>query len=83
VSSRRPTFICGGDVTPGPRDSECPNALHDWPLPTGYVDASMVAASRLSRGWGNRKCARCGLYGWTPGRINATTDIERPIEAAP
>lgn len=60
-------FICGGDLRPGPRDTECPNALHDWPLPSGYVDASEVAAHRLSKGWSNRKCTQCGLHGWMPG----------------
>jgi len=77
----KPVFICGGDVSPGPRDSDCPNALHDWPLPSGYVDAAQVAASRLSRRWSNRRCARCGLYGWAPGRINPVTDIERRVDA--
>lgn len=46
------TFICGGDETPGPRDA-CPNALHDYPLPTGYTDASEVAYHRLYKRWSN------------------------------
>lgn len=61
---KRPTFICGGDLTPGPRGTDCPNALHDRPLPSGYVDAAEVAGRRLRTGWANRKCPDCGLYGW-------------------
>lgn len=60
-------LICGGDESPGPRDTDCPNAFHDHPLPTGYVDAAVVAARRLRRGWGNPRCPDCGLYGWTVG----------------
>jgi hypothetical protein len=59
--------ICGGDLRSGPRD-ECPDRLHDFPLPSGYVDASEAAERRMQRGWGNKRCARCGLYGWEPGR---------------
>ena len=60
-------YLCGGDMRPGPRDV-CPDPLHDFPLPTGYVDASEEAMSRLSHGWGNPRCRHCGLHGWTPGR---------------
>lgn len=59
-------FICGGDDRPGPRD-ECPDVLHDYPLPAGYVDAAQAAGRRLSRRWSNTRCRRCGLYGWVPG----------------
>ena len=59
-------FICGGDTTPGPRD-ECPNALHDYPLPSGYVDAAEMAAKRFRRRWSQKRCPDCGLYGWLPG----------------
>ena len=61
-------YLCGGDMRPGPRD-ECPDPLHDWPLPDGYVDAAEVAGSRLGRGWRNVRCERCGLYGWRAGRL--------------
>ena len=74
---RDAVYLCGGDYRPGPRD-ECPDALHDWPLPTGYGDAAEVAASRLYRRWSNTKCPRCGLYGWRPGRIDPTTDVKTP-----
>jgi hypothetical protein len=66
--SRYRAYICGGDMRPGPRETDCPDALHDFPLPSGYVDASEEAMSRLSRGWSSKRCRRCGLYGWTPGR---------------
>jgi hypothetical protein len=62
----RPIFLCGGDFTPGPRDTDCPNALHDHPLPAGYGEAHEVAMSRLYRGWSNLRCPDCGLYGWGP-----------------
>jgi hypothetical protein len=65
---RDAVYLCGGDTTPGQRDA-CPDPLHDWPLPDGYVDAAEVAASRLYRRWANVKCPICGLYGWRPGRI--------------
>ena len=59
-------FICGGDLTSGPRD-DCPNVLHDFPLPAGYVDASEAAEKRLRHRWHNARCPDCGLYGWRPG----------------
>lgn len=43
---------------------DCPNALHDWPLPDAYVAAHEVAMSRISQGWRQKKCPKCGLYGW-------------------
>lgn len=58
-------LICGGDIRPGPRD-ECPDPLHDHPLPRGYVDRSDAAADRLYKKWRSVKCKRCGLYGWVP-----------------
>jgi hypothetical protein len=68
--TRDVVFLCGGyDRTAAPRD-ECPNRLHDWPLPSGYIEADDVARSRLGRGWKNRKCPDCRLYGWEPGRID-------------
>lgn len=50
------------------RDSDCPDPLHEHPLPSGYVAAANEADRRLYRGWKNLKCRRCGLYGWAPGR---------------
>jgi len=71
-------FLCGGDLTPGERD-ECAEPLHDYPLPAGYVDAGEVAARRIAKGWGQRRCPRCGLYGWTPGRpLNDESDQAVP-----
>lgn len=60
-------YLCGGDVTPGPRGTDCPDSLHDHPLPAGYVDAAEEATRRLNKRWANRRCPRCGLYGWAPG----------------
>ena len=74
----RAVYLCGGDFTPGPRE-ECSHSVHDWPLPSGYVDAADVASVRLRRGWANLQCPRCGLYGWAPGRIDPKTD--RRVEA--
>lgn len=68
------TYICGGDLRPGPRGTDCPDTLHDWPLPTGYGDASDVAARRLRKRWGNRRCPDCGLYGWVPPPDGPDTD---------
>jgi len=65
--------LCGGDYRPGPRGN-CPDPVHDWPLPRGYIDATEVAAQRLNRRWRNVPCGQCGLYGWIPGRINPATD---------
>lgn len=81
-------YLCGGDTRPGPRD-ECPNELHDWPLPSGYVDASEEAHRRMRKRWTQKRCPDCGIYGWpTPPsgydavRVPAppTTD-ERPTDA--
>lgn len=69
-------FLCGGDETPGERD-ECPNVLHDFPLPNGYVDASEVAARRLRQHWRNTRCPDCGLYGWMPPPFADVEDQRR------
>lgn len=55
--------ICLADDTPGKR-SDCPNSLHDHPLPDGYVEASEMAAKRLRKRWTQKRCPDCGLYGW-------------------
>ena len=62
-----PVYVCGGYERPGPRD-ECPEHLHDWPLPFGWVEASEAAAIRLFLGWTQVLCLICGKYGWLPGR---------------
>jgi hypothetical protein len=72
----RPVFVCGGDERPGSRGTDCPDSLHDHPLPGGYVAAGDVAARRLRQGWCNVKCRRCGLYGWIP----AAAPPARPAE---
>ena len=59
----RSVVLCFEDFTPGPRD-ECPDRLHDHPLPFGYGEADEVAQRRLRQGWRNRWCRQCGLYGW-------------------
>ena len=69
-------ILCGSS-RPGPRDP-CPDPVHDWPEPGGYVSASEVAGARLRRGWHNVPCGQCDLYGWRPGRIDPTTDHHVP-----
>lgn len=72
-------FLCGGDLAPGPRGTDCPSPLHDWPLPAGYVDAGEVAARRLRKRWGNRRCSVCGVFGWTPGDDARQEDRRPPV----
>lgn len=60
------TYICGGDDRPGARGTDCPNTLHNHPLPDGYVEASIAAGRRIGQGWNNRKCPECSQYGWNP-----------------
>lgn len=63
------TYICGGRTGTGPkREADCPSPLHDWPEPTGYVDATVEADWRLRNGWSNKRCPDCGRYGWQPGK---------------
>lgn len=59
-------YVCGGDLRPGPRGTDCPDPVHDHPLPRGYCDAAEVAEDRLNEGWKNLKCRACGLFGWQP-----------------
>jgi hypothetical protein len=68
------TYLCGGDETPGARGTDCPSALHDHPLPDGYVDASVVAGQRIGNGWSNRQCPACGMHGWAPPAFD-TKDV--------
>jgi len=84
MSRRYAIHICGGDFRPGPRDT-CPDPVHDWPLPAGYVDSFEVADARLRRRWQNVPCPQCDLYGWRPGRIDPTTDhhVPAPERTAP
>lgn len=58
-------YVCGGNETPGPREA-CPNVLHNYPLPEGYNDAAEVAGRRLNRGWKQKRCPQCNIYGWIP-----------------
>lgn len=51
----------------GTTRADCPNPLHDYPLPDGYVDAAEEAAKRVSYGWRNPRCPECNTYGWNPG----------------
>jgi hypothetical protein len=63
------TYLCGGDETPGARGTDCSSALHDHPLPDGYVDASIAAGQRIGNGWStkspNRAHAGLGSRGFT------------------
>jgi hypothetical protein len=78
-------YLCGGDSRSGPRDT-CPDTLHDYPLPAGYVDASEAADRRLYRRWTQKRCPDCGLYGWRPGNPTGDPCDERvpaPVPAGP
>lgn len=66
-------IICGLDETPGPREEECENRIHNYPLPSGYTSAFEVAGRRLRRGWKNPRCPDCGIYGWIPSLRDANT----------
>lgn len=70
-------YLCGGDMRPGPRETDCPDPLHDFPLPSGYSEASEEANSRLNRGWNNTRCDRCGRYGWSPGQPRKGEQLTR------
>jgi transcriptional regulator with XRE-family HTH domain len=75
-------FVCGGDFRSGKRD-DCPDELHDYPLPNGYADAHEMAASRLAKGWQSVRCKACGLYGWIPGHPTGNPCDQRvPCQAA-
>lgn len=67
--SRLPIFLCGGDVERKAPREDCPDILHDWPLPAGYGEAHEEAKARIGRGWSQARCPACGLYGWRPGRM--------------
>ena len=67
-------FLCGGDMSPGPRD-DCPDPVHDFPLPSGYSDAHEVAERRLRKRWRNVRCRTCQLYGWEPPAFDTTPRI--------
>lgn len=45
---------------------DCANAVHGYPLPSGYMAASDEAMWRLEHGWKNPACPECGLFGWKP-----------------
>lgn len=75
-------YVCGGESGTGrDRGTDCPDVLHDWPEPSGYVDASVEADWRLRNGWGNRRCPRCQLYGWEPGKVTEA-HVRRPAAPA-
>lgn len=77
-------YICGGNYARLEPRGECPNLLHDYPLPAGYVDAHEVAQARIANRWSNRKCPQCGLHGWAPGRITDGTNAVRvELQAVP
>ena len=56
------TYLCSPNYDELEERVACPNRLHDWPLPAGYVTAGEVALSRVSQGWRQRRCPDCGLY---------------------
>lgn len=82
MSRRNAIYICGGDTHHLDDREPCPDPLHDWPLPIGYVDASNMAESRLSHGWSNKRCRKCGLYGWTPGQMKGLAAESKRVPIA-
>ncbi len=70
-------YLCGIDYGRLQIRGDCPNTLHDYPLPAGYVEASDVASARLRARWKNQKCPACGLYGWSPSATRPETT--RPV----
>lgn len=77
MSGRRyAIYLCGGDYNRLEPRRDCPNVLHDWPLPAGYVEASDVADARIRAQWSNKRCPDCGLHGWAPGNKRSST---RPV----
>ena len=74
-------IICGGQLSNLQQRDPCPNTLHDWPLPEGYVDCHEVAMARIRHRWNNRKCPDCGIYGWIPGRRHESTNAVK-VEAS-
>ena len=74
-----PTFLCGGNYALLEKRESCPNPLHDWPLPAGYIEAHEIAMKRLRKRWDNKRCPDCQLYGWRAGDpLNDGTDMKVP-----
>ena len=73
-------YICGGDYRLLQSREDCPNPLHDWPLPGGYSDSFEVANARLAARWSSKRCPDCGLYGWIPSlsRRESTNPVHVP-----
>lgn len=62
-------YLCGGETgTAVHRSTDCPNAVHDYPLLNGYTDAAREATKCFNHGWHDVCCPDCGIYGWCPGR---------------
>lgn len=79
MARRKPIYVCGGAYHLLDAREVCPNPLHDWPLPSGYVEASEMADSRLSQGWSNVRCPDCDLYGWVQGRMGGVAGESRRV----
>jgi hypothetical protein len=75
-------FICGGNYAHLEPRGDCPNSLHDWPLPNGYVDGCEMADARLRYRWKNVKCPDCSLYGWLPGEFRGLAKESKKVEYA-
>ena len=72
MTVREVVYVCGGQTgTGGARETSCSSTLHDWPLPSGYVDAVEEAHWRLRNGWANSRCFECATYGWRPGKVTS------------
>lgn len=83
-SNANAVYICGGRFESLQDRGDCPNPLHDWPLPEGYVEASEVADSRLAHGWSNEQCPDCLIYGWVMGSFRglAATSVRVRAEVS-
>jgi hypothetical protein len=73
-------YICGDDYGRLQKREDCPDSVHDWPLPDGYGACFAVAEARVAARWSNKRCPACGLYGWIPSlkRPETTNPVHVP-----
>lgn len=76
------THLCVVDYVALDDRDDCPNTLHDWPLPYGCIAAHEVAMSRIYQGWGQRRCPDCHLYGWTAPPKEMRGKAKNPVRVS-